>query len=73
MVLEAARPSVFEESQPRRLSFGANGLVELQRLGDGVVRRRRVRADLLELADVVVSFTLAGVSGQTSAMSAFRT
>ena len=60
MVLEAARPPILEESQTRGLSLRADGLVKLERLGDGVVCRRRVRANLLELADVVSQLHVGG-------------
>ena len=41
-------------AQARRFPLGADSLVKRQRLGDRVVIGRRVRADLLEFADVAV-------------------
>ena len=49
---QARRPAVAQVAQPRRLALDADALVERQRFGDRVVIRRRMRADLLELADV---------------------
>ena len=46
------RPAIAQVTQPRRLALDADALVEAERLGDRVVVSGRVRADLLELADV---------------------
>src|SRR5262249_9105800 len=45
-------PTVEEETQPGGFALGADAFVEIERLVDGQRVRRRVRADLLELADV---------------------
>ena len=45
-------PAVAQVPQPRELALDANRFVEREGLGDRVVVRGRVRADLLELADV---------------------
>ena len=47
------RPAIAQVAQPRGLALDADALVERQRFGDRVVVRGRVRADLLELPDVV--------------------
>ena len=52
--LEPPRPSVFQKAQPRRLALAADAFVEGECFGYGVVIGGRVRADLFELADVVV-------------------
>src|SRR5262249_10658299 len=45
-------PTVEEETQPGGFALGADAFMEIERLVDGQRVRRRVRADLLELADV---------------------
>src|SRR5262249_45017562 len=45
-------PTVEEETQPGGLALGADAFVEIKRFVDGQRVRRRVSADLLELADV---------------------
>ena len=71
---EPLRPAIAQVAQPRRLALDADSLVERHRLGDGVVVRGRVRADLLELADVLAAWlAAAGVSGQSDAMFSRRT
>jgi hypothetical protein len=50
---EPTRPAVAQETQPRRLPFDTNAFVKRERLGNRIVIRRGMRADLLELADVL--------------------
>ncbi len=52
-LLDPRGPAIVQVAQPRRLALDADRLVEGERFGDRVVVRRRMRADLLELPDVV--------------------
>jgi hypothetical protein len=51
-VLEPVHPTALKVTQPRFLAFAADAVVKEARLTDGQLDRRRVGADLLELADV---------------------
>ena len=52
--LEPLRPAVAQEPEARRLALRADAVQKVQRFHDGVVIRRRMGPDLLELAHVLV-------------------
>ena len=51
-ILEPVHPVTGQVTQPRFFAFATNGVVKQQRLANGQFYRRRVCANLFELADV---------------------